>query len=47
MFWGQIFVKNAEIYPQTFLNGPNRTKKENLFNAEILVKSVKSDLMPH
>ena len=47
MFFGQIFVKNAKMTLEHFLNGPNRTKIENPENAEILVNNIKSCRFGH
>ena len=41
MYLGQIFVKNAKMTPENFLDDPNWTEIENRKNAEILVNSVK------
>ena len=48
MFYGQIFVKNAKMTLEHFLDGPNRTKCENWKkNAEILENRAKSGPWGH
>ena len=41
MYLGQIFVKNAKMTIELYLNGQNRKKFENWKNAEILANFVK------
>ena len=47
MFLGQIFVNNAKMALEHFVNGPNWTNFEYRKNAEIVVNSVKSGLFGH
>ena len=41
LFLGEVSVKNAKQSLDHFLNGPNRTKVDNMKNAKILAYSVK------
>ena len=41
MYLGQIFVKNATMTLELYLNGESRKKFENQKNAEMLVNAVK------
>ena len=45
MVLDEFSLKNTKMAPVQFLNGPNRTKVENMTMAEILVYNVKSGLL--
>ena len=47
MYLCQIFVKNAKMTLELYLNGQNRKKFENWENAEILVITVKVAFFGH